>query len=55
MAKADKYSEQRLAQIATCKAKKNRRLKNRRKANAKLRDAGVKFSHKDAAYKGVES
>lgn len=48
---SSKSDEQRLMQIAICKTKKNRRLKNRRKMNAKLRNAGVKFSHKDAAYK----
>ena len=53
MARSDKYGDERKAVIAKAQTRKNRRLKLRRKHNANLRDRGLKFSHKDAAYKGT--
>ena len=44
-------SEQVDAQIAQCQAKKTKRRKARKAHNAKLREAGTKFSHKDSCYK----
>jgi len=37
--------------IAKIKSKKNARRKARKAKNAQLREAGVKFGHKDACYK----
>lgn len=48
MARKDKYGQERLAQIARCKARKTKRLKLRRKENQRQRLAGVRFGLKDA-------
>jgi len=45
-------SEQKADAIAKVQSRKNARLKARRARNARLREQGVKFSHKDACYKG---
>jgi len=52
MTRRNKYHQTMLDQIEVCKARKTRRLKARRRRNAALRESGVKFSHKDAAYRG---
>lgn len=52
MARKDRYSQDRLDNIAKHKALKTRRRKLRKARNAQLREAGIKFSKNDIAYKG---
>ena len=51
MAKKDRYTDDQKAIIAKNKTRKNARRKAIKAQNAKLRDAGVKFSKNDACYK----
>lgn len=48
----DKYCEVDLEAIAKCRAKKTKRRKARKAKNARLREAGLKFSKKDNCYRG---
>ena len=50
--RSDRYSDVQKANIAKCKARKNKRMKAKRRMNSHLRETGQKFSYKDSAYKG---
>lgn len=52
MARKDKFTDEHKKIIARCNARKTKRRKARKSRNARLREAGVKFSKKDACYKG---
>ena len=51
MARADRYSDGQKEVIAKVQTKKNVRRKKIKRENARLRDRGEKFSHKDVCYK----
>lgn len=52
MARINKYTDDRVANIQSEKSKKNARKKMRKAQNARLRESGEKFSKKDACYNG---